>query len=81
VQTRRRQTTSDSETDTQVPGLIEMLRWIDPLHNPDCGKKEPPAQYRKDGLLAYANGTDWNPGSGKGYYRWNVTGSVWVYVG
>ncbi|MFB2530721.1 hypothetical protein ACEYYA_00970 [Paracoccus sp. p3-h83] len=31
------------------------------------------------GLLAMADGTGWNPGSGAGLYRWS--GSAWVFVG
>jgi hypothetical protein len=53
-------------------------RWIDP-YNPDFGKAEPSAKYKKVGLLAYANGTDWNPGSGAGHYRYD--GNAWVYLG
>lgn len=37
-----------------------------------------PAKPRR-GLLAYADGTDWNPGSGEGLYRHN--GTIWVFVG
>lgn len=50
-------------------------RWMDPTH-PEFGKVEPPSNIRRVGLRAYANGTDWNPGSGAGYYHW--TGSVWA---
>jgi len=31
------------------------------------------------GLVVYADGTDWNPGSGEGLYRYN--GSTWVFIG
>jgi hypothetical protein len=31
---------------------------------------------RRDGQLVYADGTDWNPGSGKGFYFYN--GSAWI---
>ena len=37
-----------------------------------------PAKPRK-GLLVYADGSTWNPGSGQGLYRY--TGSAWVFVG
>jgi len=59
----------------EVAATGAALAWIDPT-NPGFGKSEPP---HTRGLLAYANGTDWNPGSGEGYYRW--TGSAWKYFG
>ena len=31
------------------------------------------------GLIVYADGTGWNPGSGEGLYRFN--GSTWVFLG
>ena len=34
----------------------------------------------KPGLILYADGTDWNPGSGEGLYRYNLAGS-WVFIG
>ena len=52
-----------------------VLKWIDPT-NPQFGKMEPP---RTRGLLAYADGANWNPGNGEGYYRW--TGAAWKYLG
>lgn len=30
------------------------------------------------GLTVYADGSDWNPGSGAGLYRWS--GSAWVKI-
>lgn len=70
-----------SRTAITINELIDSLWWIDPLINPDCGKVEPPATYRKDGKLAYADGVSWNPGSGKGLYRYNGDTSSWVFVG
>jgi len=32
------------------------------------------------GLVVYADGSDWNPGSGEGQYRFNLAGS-WVFIG
>ena len=34
---------------------------------------------RVDGMVVYADGVEWNPGSGVGVYRWN--GSAWVFLG
>jgi hypothetical protein len=33
------------------------------------------------GMVVYADGTDWDPGSGQGLYRRNVANSAWVFVG
>ena len=33
----------------------------------------------EEGILAYADGTDWNPGSGSGLYQYRS--SSWVKVG
>lgn len=30
----------------------------------------------REGMIVFADGTDWNPGSGKGVY--NYSGAVWV---
>jgi hypothetical protein len=29
----------------------------------------------------YADGTDWNPGSGEGLYRRNLADNAWVHLG
>lgn len=31
------------------------------------------------GLVVYADGVNWNPGSGEGLYRFN--GSTWIFLG
>jgi hypothetical protein len=33
------------------------------------------------GMLVYADGTDWNPGSGEGVYRRNAANAAWVFLG
>ena len=33
----------------------------------------------RQGLTAYADGSDWNPGSGEGLYRYD--GTTWHYLG
>ena len=40
--------------------------------------EEPPRP--RDGQLVYADGTNWNPGSGKGFYGYK-TGTGWVFLG
>lgn len=44
---------------------------LDPQHNP-------PSKYR-DGLVVFADGTDWNPGSGAGVYVYR--GGAWHFLG
>lgn len=61
--------------------VLEAVYWISPMLNEYLGQAEPPAELRRDGMLAYADGTNWNPGSGKGLYRYNSTTSAWVFVG
>lgn len=34
----------------------------------------------KPGLVVYADGTQWNPGSGEGLYRRSLS-NTWVFVG
>jgi hypothetical protein len=31
-----------------------------------------------EGMMVYADGTDWDPGSGQGLYRWS--GTAWVKI-
>lgn len=60
--------------------LIDSLRWSMPSIWRQCGKVEPPARYKVTGFLAWADGSNWNPGAGgQGYYRWD--GTTWVKVG
>ena len=40
---------------------------------------EPQAELLKQGMIVYADGTSWNPGSGEGVYRYN--GTAWVFLG
>lgn len=55
-------------------------KWTDPYRE-NFGKIAPTGTARVTGLLAYADGTNWNPaGDGTvGYFRW--TGSAWTHVG
>lgn len=57
--------------------LYESLMWILPAINPGIGTIEPPARYKRTGLIAYADGVNWNPNSqGAGNYRYD--GAAWV---
>ena len=62
-----------------INSLFQTLYWISPLLNSKVGQVEPPPEYKRVGLLAFADGTAWNPGSGQGYYRYN--GTTWSFVG
>lgn len=33
----------------------------------------------REGMVRYADGTNWNPGSGKGMYYYN--GTTWIFMG
>ena len=33
------------------------------------------------GLVVYADGADWNPGSGEGIYRRDKANAAWVFLG
>lgn len=33
------------------------------------------------GMIVYADGSDWDPGSGEGVYRRDKTNSSWVHLG
>ena len=62
----------------------EFRRLADSLRSPDVEAvflaqlNAQPAKYA-DGMLVYADGTNWNPGSGEGaYLRCN---SAWNYLG
>jgi len=63
--------------------VLGTLIWISPLINEKLGQSAPPSDYLRDGMLAYADGVNWNPlGTGnKGIYRYNTTTSAWVYLG
>lgn len=34
----------------------------------------------RPGLVVIADGSDWNPGSGEGLYRYNLAGQ-WIFIG
>lgn len=55
----------------------QVERWTDPTH-PNFGNTEPPTAVKRTGLMAYADGSAWNPGSGAGYYYWN--GASWTFL-
>lgn len=34
-----------------------------------------------DGMIRFADGATWNPGSGRGLYRYDSTSATWVFLG
>jgi len=77
-----RQVESTETVTRAINEIMDAMMWLHPSFNPDLGKTEPPAAYRVDGLTAYANGSDWNPGGGRGIYRWSVSATAtWVLIG
>lgn len=73
---------SETQFKEFVNRIASALYWISPVLNKSLGQAEPPTAYKRDGALAYADGTSWNPnGTGKGLYRYNSATSLWVLVG
>ena len=66
-----------SEIARTLNEVMRNLGHTDPVLSDGIGEIEPTAQYLREGKIAYADGTNWNPNSeGAGYYFY--TGSVWV---
>jgi len=61
--------------------LMQCLGMIDPMFNQYIGQAVPPSAFLTDGRLAYADGTNWDPGDGKGLYRYDSDTSSWVKIG
>lgn len=61
--------------------LLGSLKWANPIIWPNCGKAEPPDNLKRDGMLVFADGVNWDPGQGKGYYYWDAATSAWVKIG
>lgn len=57
---------------------VSALYWVLPELNAQAGKQEPVPVL--EGMLAYADGANWNPGKGKGLYKrdttWKLLASV-----
>ncbi len=59
--------------------LQGLLDWQERMED-SLGSETNTEPVKKENLmLRYADGTDWNPGSGPGFYYWN--GSLWVALG
>lgn len=66
------------KTAIAVNELVDFAGWVDPLINNDCGTIEPPTQYRKDGKMAYSDGSNWSIGGKKGFYRYDSATTLWM---
>lgn len=54
---------------------VDSQYWVSPILNTKLGQVEPPAEFKREGLMVYADGSNWDPGDGAGYYYYN--GSAW----
>lgn len=63
-----------------IDELLACIKWIMPVLWRDAGKTEPPDELKRDGFLVYADGTNWNPGGGKGLYRWDNATNNWQKI-
>jgi len=63
------------ELESRVAAAIFLLAQghLDAVHAPP----EKPS----DGDIRHADGTHWNPGSGKGIYWYNATAGLWILLG
>lgn len=75
------ETAEISEVIKVINQLIDSNIWTSPILNSKLGKGDLPNEYKRDGQLVYANEIDWNPGAGKGLYRYDGATSSWVKVG
>jgi hypothetical protein len=74
------------------PDAAEVMRWalqeLEKLSNVinnlagghvDIAYREP--ERPRDGMVRLADGTKWNPGSGRGYYGYDEASSSWLFLG
>ncbi len=64
------------ENQQAVNGVMQAVGWISPTFNSNVGLSAPTPAIA--GVLAYADGTNWNPGSGQGFYYYD--GTMWQPV-
>src|SRR5512139_277943 len=65
------------ENQQAVNGAMQAVGWISPTFNSNAGMVAPSPAIA--GVLAYADGTTWNPGDGQGFYYYD--GSKWQPLG
>lgn len=66
--------------------LYDIRQTVNQLINGNLGEvrldiktAEPVPSDKVAGMVVYADGATWNPGSGAGIYRWS--GAAWVFLG
>ncbi len=60
--------------------LFDTLKFASPIVNATrLGQAAPSANFLRDGMIAYADGTNWSPGNGGvGFYRYDATLATWL---
>jgi len=69
------------EISNVVNVILQALQFQSPIITNTMGDVAPPTKFLRDGMLAYANGSSWDPGSGKGYYRYDSATLSWIFMG
>lgn len=63
-----------------VNTIVKSVIYTSPIINKYLGQVEPLAEYLRDGMFAYADGVNWNPSGGKGFYRYDTASASWLPV-
>jgi hypothetical protein len=65
-----------------VNKVVDSIFWFSPVLNSDLGEVAPWANYLRNGVLAYADGTNWNPlGDGvRRFFYYDVTTASWIPI-
>lgn len=63
----------------ELSRLQQALNGAQPFAEIQVAHAEP--KKLRAGIVAYADGADWNPGSGEGLYRRDKANANWVYIG
>jgi hypothetical protein len=69
----------EQETQQEFANLQRALNEAQPEFTLQILHAQPTRVFK--GMVVYADGTDWNPGSGEGIYRRNKANAAWVFVG
>lgn len=67
-----------NQKDLILNTVIKGIIYFSPIANENLGKAQPLPEYLRDGQIAYADGTNWNPSGGKGYYRYDTATASWL---
>lgn len=64
-----------------INSIMQSVVFASPIVNANLGQVEPFAEYLRDGMFAYADGENWNPAGGKGFYRYDTNSASWLPIG